>query len=193
MWTMMHHSLILRRSRSLPVTLSSEWESVASSDLDPLRIWLWCIQSFTVFFICNTSFIKLLNCCSILFWLVHTGREERQASNWSRSSEFFIFLQHLYNHFIFLGFAMFSFGLLGIMGRWFVIDDKFITLRVLMLFSINCFAHLMQMPYFLILDYTCRYFIAVSESGRYSVYPGCSAPVPAGPTCHSSFGCVHVL
>ena len=88
---------------------------------------------------------------------------------------------------------MCSFRLLGIMGKWFNINDKLITLRVLMLSSINCFAHLMQMPYFLILDYTCRYFIAVSETGRDSVYPGCSSPVPAGPTCRSSFGCVYVL
>ena len=88
---------------------------------------------------------------------------------------------------------MCSFGLLGIMGRWFDINNKLITLQVLMLFSINCFAHLTQKPYFLILDYTCRYFIAVSESRRDSVHPGCSAPVPAGPTCCSSFGCVYVL
>lgn len=56
---------------------------------------------------------------------MHTGREERQASFWTHSSEFFIFLQHLHIHFIFLGSVVFSFGLLGIMGRWFLTNDNF--------------------------------------------------------------------
>lgn len=54
-----------------------------------------------------------------LFFLVYTGREKRQAAVWSCSSELLVFLQHLVVCFIFVGFAVFSFGLLGIVGKYF--------------------------------------------------------------------------
>jgi len=111
-----------------------------------------CFHCF-FFFIFNKSCIKLINYVWFFtMWLVHSGREERQASYWSRSSEFFIFLQHLYIHFIFLGSAMLSFWLLGVMGKWFGINDNLITVRVFlckahMSNSTSCFAHLLHISF----------------------------------------------
>ena len=46
--------------------------------------------------------------------------------------------------------------------------------------------------FLLFLDFTCHYFVIVSETRRYSVHPWRTASVRASLTCRNSFGCVYV-
>lgn len=49
---------------------------------------------------------------------LYAGREERKASIWTRSSEFFVFLQHFHMHLISTASNVFFLGLLGAVGKW---------------------------------------------------------------------------